>query len=164
MATDASDRSPEMLDEQTTGRFRGYEPKRKLQSKGWEALSVPENIQPSDRPSRIGLTNKRYATVGINVYPPGAHDEMHCHPGSEHLFMVFKGQLHIKGINEGEDVVLKQGELIHINASYYYQLVNDTDEETILYSVFTKPPKPPKITRYSYRGDKGVDPATLEGA
>jgi hypothetical protein len=150
-------------DDQTAGQFRGYKPKYKVESKGWQALSIPENVQPSDTPARIGLTNKRYATVGINVYPPGAMDEMHCHPGSEHIFMVFKNQLHIKGLEDGEDVVLKEGELVHINQSYYYQLINDTDQETILYAVFTKPPKPPKITRYSYRGPGGIDPSTLEG-
>jgi len=40
---------------------------------------------------------------------------------------------------------------------------NDTDDLTVLYQVATRPPKPSKISRYSYRGDKGVDPRTFEG-
>jgi quercetin dioxygenase-like cupin family protein len=151
------------MDDRTPGRFRNYVPKAKLRTKGWDAFSVPENIQPTDEPGRIGLTNKRYATVGINLYPPGGRDEMHCHPGSEHVFFCFQGELTIHGINEGEDVVLKPGEFVHINQSYYYQLANESNQMTVIYSVFTKPPKPPKISRYSYRGTDGVDPATLEG-
>ena len=58
--------------------------------------------------------------------------------------MVVQGQLHIYGINEGEDVVLNPGELVHINQSYFYQLCNETDEMCVLYGVFTKPPKPAK--------------------
>jgi len=34
---------------------------------------------------------------------------------------------------------------------------------TVLYQVATKPAKPPKVHRYSYRGADGVDPASLEG-
>ena len=141
-----------------------FEDKQKLRTKGWQVVSIPANVP--ETPQGMGyiqLTDNRYARCVINVYKPGQHDEMHCHPGSEHIFMVFQGELHISGINDGEDLVLKPGELVHINQSYYYQLINDTEEETILYAVFTKPPKPPKITRYSYRGPGGVDPATLEG-
>ena len=106
----------------------------------------------------------RYANAIINVYPPGQRDDMHCHPGSEHIFMVVQGELHIYGVNDGEDVVLKPGELVHINASYYYQLANETDDLTVLYQVATKPAKPVKISRYSYCGASGVDPTTLESA
>ena len=118
---------------------------------------------PTDIPARIGLTNKRYATVGLNVYPPGGRDEMHCDPGSEHIFFVLQGQLHIRGVREGGDVVLGPGEFVHINQSYFYQLANETDQITVLCGVFTKPPKLPKISRYSYRGADTVDPTTLEG-
>jgi hypothetical protein len=52
---------------------------------------------------------------------------------------------------------------VHINQSYYYQLMNDTDDITVLYQVATRPPKPAKISRYSYREKGGVDPRTLEG-
>jgi hypothetical protein len=86
-----ADQSKHFLDEQTSGRFRDYKPKVKLESQGWQAMSLPENVQlDTDVPSRIGLTNKRYATVGINIYPPGARDDMHCHPGSEHIFIVME--------------------------------------------------------------------------
>lgn len=164
--TRAQARAYPIVDEQTPGRDRPRPPvKKKLETKGWQVFSIPENIVVDpEAGSRITFSNKRYANVGINIYPPGRKDDMHCHPGSEHIFMVVKGELHIYGINEGEDVVLREGELVHISQSYFYQLSNESDQLCVLYGVFTKPPKPPKISRYSYRGPKDtVDPATLEG-
>lgn len=64
--------------------------------------------------------------------------------------MVARGQATCRGAQD-------QGQ------SYYYQLVNETDGVTVLYQVATKPPKPPKKFRYSYRPEGGVDPRTLEG-
>jgi quercetin dioxygenase-like cupin family protein len=158
------DASRILRDDNTNG-DRDYQRKQKLRTKGWQVVNIPENVK--DDPEHGGyilLTDNRYARAVINVYPPGQKDEMHCHPGSEHIFMVFQGELHIYGVNDGEDIVLRPGELIHINQSYYYQLCNETDELTVLYQVATKPPKPPKISRYSYRGPNGIDPSTLEGA
>ncbi len=161
--TEPLDRSHELLDDNTSG-DRDYAAKQKGRTKGWQVVSIPDNIVPNPKGGGyIQLTDNRYAKCVINVYQPGQRDEMHCHPGSEHMFMVFKGQLHICGVNEGEDWVLNPGELVHINQSYYYQLCNETDDLTVLYQVATKPPKAPKVTRYSYRGPSGVDPATLEG-
>lgn len=157
------DGSQILMDSNTNG-DRDYENKQKVRTKGWQVVSIPDNIVPNPKGGGyVRLTENRYANAIINIYKPGQRDEMHCHPGSEHIFMVFKGQLHIRGVNEGEDVVLNPGELIHINQSYYYQLCNDTDDVTVLYQVATRPPKPAKISRYSYRGDQGVDPTTLEG-
>ena len=157
------DTSHVLMDDNTSG-DRNYQEKQKLRTKGWQVVSIPDNINYNPQGGGyIRLTENRYANAIINVYRPGQRDEMHCHPGSEHLFMVFKGELHIRGVNEGEDVVLRPGELVHINQSYYYQLCNDTDDFTVLYQVATKPPKPAKISRYSYRGAEGVDPSTLEG-
>ena len=159
----ALDSSHVMMDDRTNG-DRDYGAKQKVRTRGWQVVDIPSNINPNPKGSGyIQLTDNRYAKCVINVYKPGQRDEMHCHPGSEHIFMCFQGELHIYGVNEGEDVVLKPGELVHINASYYYQLCNETDEITVLYQVATKPPKAPKVSRYSYRGANGVDPSTLEG-
>lgn len=155
------DSSQILMDDQTHG-DRNYEEKQKVRTKGWQVVSIPDAIEMSTA-GYNRLTENRYAQCVINVYQPGQKDEMHCHPGSEHIFMVVQGELHIRGIEDGEDVVMKPGELVHINQSYYYQLMNDTDAVTVLYQVATRPPKPSKISRYSYRGDKGVDPRTLEG-
>jgi len=162
MAQTELDRSHVMMDDQTNG-DRDFESKQRLRTKGWQVVSFPDELDrnPSGASYRR-LTENRYAQCVMNVYQPGQKDEMHCHPGSEHIFMVFKGALHIRGVQDGEDVVLKPGELVHINQSYYYQLMNETNEETVLYQVATRPPKPAKISRYSYR-ENGVDPKTLEG-
>ena len=155
------DGSKVLMDDNTSG-DRNYEEKQKLRTKGWQVVSIPDAIEKANN-SYSRLTENRYAQCVINIYEPGRKDEMHCHPGSEHIFMVVQGQLHICGINDGEDVILNPGELVHINQSYYYQLINDTDDITVLYQVATRPPKPSKISRYSYRGDQGVDPRTFEG-
>jgi len=137
--------------------------RQKLTTPSWQVVSIPDNVRVKDKGSYIAATQNKRAHVALNVYTPRRRDEMHCHPGSEHIFMVWEGHLTIRGINEGEDVVLKPGEFVHINQSYYYQLANESDQMTVIYSVFTKPPKPAKISRYSYRGADGVDPTTLEG-
>jgi mannose-6-phosphate isomerase-like protein (cupin superfamily) len=143
---------------------QNYQDKQKKRTKGWQVVSIPENIPETPQGmGYIALTDNRYARCVINVYKPGQHDEMHCHPGSEHIFMVFQGEPHITGINEGEDLVLRPGELVHINQSYYYRLHNPTDQVTVLYQVATKPPKPPKVRQYNYRGAQSIDPTTLEG-
>lgn len=157
------DSSHLLMDDKLAG-DKKYEEKQKLRSKGWQVVSIPDNI-PADSikaSSYIELSNNRHAKTVINVYRPGQRDEMHCHPGSEHIFLVFQGELHISGINEGEDIVLKAGELVHINASYFYQLSNESDQVTVIYQVATKQAKPPRISRYSYRGPGDIDPTTLE--
>ena len=141
-----------------------YASKQRLRTKGWQVVSIADAVKLNDnKSSYVALTDNRYAKVAMNVYQPGQKDEMHCHPGSEHLFMVMQGELHIRGLDGAEDVVLKPGEFVHINQSYYYQLANETDQVTVLYQVATKPAKPPKIHRYSYRGPNDVDPSSLEG-
>jgi mannose-6-phosphate isomerase-like protein (cupin superfamily) len=146
-------------------RHYDVEEHQKKHTKGWQVVSIPEQIPTGPEPeSYIRLTDNRYAHTVINVYQPGQKDEMHCHPGSEHIFMVFQGELHIRGINDGEDVILKPGELVHINQSYFYQLANETDGVTVLYQVATHPPKPSKVRQYNWRGPGDtVDPTELEG-
>src|SRR5688572_16658915 len=71
-----------------------------LTTESWQAASIPANARPKEKGSRIGMTNNRYAQVALNVYPPHRRDEMHCHPGSEHIFLCWQGALTIRGINE----------------------------------------------------------------
>src|SRR5205814_6127749 len=157
------DRSNELMDDHTNG-DRDYERKQKRRTKGWQVVSIPDNIRVKEQGSYILLTENRHAKCVINVYKPGQKDEMHCHPGSEHMFMVFQEELHIRGIQDGEDIILKPGELVHINQSYFYQLANETDGVTVLYQVATHPPKPAKVRQYNWRGPSDtVDPTDLEG-
>jgi mannose-6-phosphate isomerase-like protein (cupin superfamily) len=133
--------------------------RQRLTTSSWQVVSIPENIRVKEKGSYIGLTHNKHAQIAINVYKPGKRDEMHCHPGSEHIFMVVQGELHIRGINEGEDVYLKPGELVHIKAGHYYQLCNDTDDITVLCQVATVPAKKPPVGRRSFRraGDKTAE-------
>ena len=149
--------------EDRPGEGRVVDPSRlKARTKGWQVANVQEYVDKWDGGQ---LTDNRYAKCVINVYQPGQSDEMHCHPGSEHIFMVMQGELHITGINDGEDLVLKPGELVHINQSYFYRLHNPTEQVTVLYQVATKPPKPAKVRQYNYRGPvETIDPTLLEGA
>ena len=141
-----------------------YATKQRLRTKGWQVVSIPDAIKANaGRHSYVQLTENRYARGIINVYQPGQRDEMHCHPGSEHIFYVVQGELHLYGVNEDEDVVLGPGEFVHINQSYYYKLANERDEVLVLYQVATTPARPPKVHRYSYRGPTDADPSNLEG-
>jgi mannose-6-phosphate isomerase-like protein (cupin superfamily) len=128
-------------------RQENLDERQRVRTKGWQVVNVQDNINASQVSYNL-LTKNRYAQTVINIYQPGQRDEMHCHPGSEHIFMVFQGELHIRGINDGEDITLRPGELVHINQSYPYQLCNDTDGVTVLYQVATRPPKPSKIGTY----------------
>ena len=142
-----------------------FEHRQKLHTRGWQVVSIPQSIpeEMTDPTAYVQLTDNHYARCVINVYGPGERDEMHCHPGSEHIFMVFQGELHLTGVNESEDIVLKPGELVHIRQSYFYRLHNPTDGVTVLYQVATKPPKPAKVRQYNYRGPATIDPTLLEG-
>lgn len=139
-------------DSNTTGEGSAdYPDRQRLTTPSWQVASVPGNIEVKDRGSYLGLTQNKHAHVALNVYTPRRRDEMHCHPGSEHIFLVWQGQLTIRGINEGEEITLTPGEFIHIKAGHYYQLCNDTDDLLVLYQVATTPPKPTPVTRRSFR-------------
>lgn len=130
------------------GRFTADQ---KLTTKSWQVVSIPDNVRLESESSYIPLTSNRAVHTVMNVYSPGRRDEMHCHPGSEHIFMVWQGQLTIRGINEGEEVTLNPGELIHIKAGHYYQLCNDTDGIAVLYQVASVPAKRSPMGRRSFR-------------
>jgi quercetin dioxygenase-like cupin family protein len=133
--------------------------KKKLETKSWQVVSIPDNIRLESASSYIPLTRNNAVQTVMNVYSPGRRDELHCHPGSEHIFMVWQGQLTVRGINPGEEITLGPGELIHIKAGHYYQLCNDTDGIAVLYQVASRPAKPSPIGRRSFRraGDVHAD-------
>ncbi|MBM2809677.1 MAG: Cupin 2 protein [Chloroflexi bacterium] len=122
-----------------------------LTTQSWQIASVPTNAVSNGERSFIGLTTNRFSDVNMNVYEPGKRDEMHCHPGSEHIFLVHQGELTLRGINEGEQMVLKPGEFVHVKAGHYYQLANETDAVTVLFQVATNPPKKSPVSRRSFR-------------
>jgi len=125
--------------------------KQRLKTKSWQVVSIPDNVRLESASSFIPLTQNRNVQTVMNVYSPGRRDELHCHPGSEHIFMVWQGQLTVRGINEGEEITLNPGELIHIKAGHYYQLCNDTDGIAVLYQVQSRPAKRSPIGRRSFR-------------
>ena len=162
--TQGEDRRDAVLDENVRG-DQSFEEKQRLRTKGWQVVSIPDAIEQATL-SYSKLTENRYAQCVINIYPPGKKDEMHCHPGSEHIFMVWQGQLTVRGINEGEEVTLGPGELIHIKAGHYYQLCNDTDGIAVLYQVASRPAKPSPVGRRSFRraGEVTADELNERGA
>ena len=136
-----------------------------LTTQSWQAASIPANAIPKKTGSRIGLTENKHAQVAINVYPPHRRDEMHCHPGSEHIFLCWQGNLTIRGINPEEELTLNPGEMVHIKAGHYYQLCNDTEENAVLYQVATRPSKRPPMGRRSFRraGDLQAADVNMRG-
>jgi mannose-6-phosphate isomerase-like protein (cupin superfamily) len=152
--------TPRFVDDSIIGRQpEDVTKKQMLTTPSWQVVSIPENAKPREKGSYIGLTRNKRANVALNYYKPGMRDEMHCHPGSEHIFLVWQGELTIRGINEGEEMTLKPGELVHIKAGHYYQLANETQEPAVLYQVATVPVKATPTERRSFRraGDKDAD-------
>jgi quercetin dioxygenase-like cupin family protein len=142
------------------GRFPGQQ---KLTTKSWQVVSIPDNVHLEGESSYIPLTQNKHVQTVMNVYSPGRRDELHCHPGSEHIFMVWQGQLTVRGINEGEEITLNPGELIHIKAGHYYQLCNDTDGIAVLYQVASRPEKRSPVGRRSFRRAGEVHAEDLNG-
>ncbi len=136
-----------------------------LTTPSWQAASIPANAIPKKRGSRIALTNNKNAQVALNVYPPHRRDEMHCHPGSEHIFICWQGALTVRGINADEEVTLHPGEFVHIKAGHYYQLCNDTDDVAVLCQVATVPKKRAPMGRRSFRraGDLEAEAINMRG-
>lgn len=136
-----------------------------LTTASWQVASVPANATAKKHGSRIGLTQNKRANVAINVYPPHRRDEMHCHPGSEHIFLCWQGALTVRGINQDEEVTLHPGELVHIKAGHYYQLCNDTEETAVLCQVATVPAKRAPTGRRSFRraGDLSAEAVNMRG-
>ncbi len=123
-----------------------YENRLKYRSDGWMVSSIDEHAgfdSPTGR-NFILLSSLTDSRVVINCYEPGAYDEMHCHPGSEHTFLIWKGKLHVKGIEDGEELTLGPGEFVQIKAGYYYQLHNPGPEPAVYCQFQTVPAKSPK--------------------
>lgn len=120
--------------------------RQKLRTNGWQVCSVEDNIRFVSDTGRnfVQLTKMEESGVRINCYEPGASDEMHCHPGSEHSFLVWKGKLHITGVEDGEDITVGPGEFVQIDAGYYYRLHNPGPEPAVyvqFHSIRAKAPK-----------------------
>ena len=114
-----------------------------LKTKGWQVASIDENMV-LDHGAFVPLTAQDESAVILNCYQPGQADEMHCHPKEEHTFLVWKGKLHLTGIESGEDVVLGPGQFVHIDANYYYRLHNPGPEPAVYCQFRTVPAKQPK--------------------
>ena len=125
---------------------RDYESKLALHTKGWQVSSIDAHARfPSPTGQAfIMLSQQRTSAMVINCYGPGVADEMHCHPASAHTFLVWRGKLHLTGIEEGEDVTLGPGEFAQIAAGSYYRLHNPGPEPAVYCQFRTVPAKRPK--------------------
>ncbi len=124
-----------------------YESRLKFKSDGWLVSNLDEHADDPNRSSSFVMLSKlKDSRVVINCYEPGQSDEMHCHPGSEHTFLVWRGKLHVRGIEPGEELTLGPGDFVQIKAGYYYQLHNPGPEPAVYCQFGTVPAKPPKKT------------------
>ena len=123
---------------------REFNNRLKFQSEGWLVSNLDDHVQ--DR-GTVLLTRFKDSGVVINCYEPGQSDEMHAHPKSEHTFLVWKGQLHVKGVEDGEEMTLGPGDFVQIKAGYYYQLHNPGTEQAIYCQFRTIPAVPAKKGR-----------------
>jgi len=142
-----------MVDQQETREDLGhqygrsdFENRTKFHSDGWLVSSFVDNISYDSPTGRnfVLLGRQKDSNVVMNCYEPGAHDYMHAHPGSEHTFLVWKGKLHLTGVEDGEDLTLGPGEFVQIQAGYYYRLHNPGPEPAVYCQFQTIPAKPPK--------------------
>lgn len=125
---------------------RDYQSKLAFRSRGWQVSSLDDYAgfdSPTGR-KLIILSQQDEAAACINCYAPGAADEMHCHPGSEHTFLVWRGKLHVTGVEDGEEWTLAPGQFVHIAAGYYYRLHNPGPEPAVYCQLRTISPTPPK--------------------
>ncbi len=124
-----------------------YESRLKFKSDGWLVSNLDDNADdPGRTTSFVMLSTLKDSRVVMNCYEPGQSDEMHCHPGSEHTFLVWRGKLHVRGIEPGEELTLGPGDFVQIKAGYYYQLHNPGPEQAVYCQFGTVPAKPPKKT------------------
>jgi len=128
---DREDRSAGMIERQA------------LRTKGWQVASIDDNAR-LDKRAHVPLTQHDESAMILNCYEPGQHDEMHAHPKEEHVFVVWKGKLHLTGVEDGEDVTLGPGQFVHIDANYYYRLHNPGPEPAVYCQFRTLPAKQPK--------------------
>ncbi len=136
--TQARDEGGERLD---SGDFTS---RLKFQSEGWMVSNLDEHVKAQ---GTVLLSRFKDSGVVINCYQPGQADEMHAHPKSEHTFLVWKGQLHVRGVEEGEELTLNPGDFVQIKAGYWYQLHNPGTEQAIYCQFRTIPAKPAKQGR-----------------
>ncbi len=116
----------------------------KFQSDGWLVSNLDEHVQAQ---GTVLLSRFKDSGVVINCYQPGQADEMHAHPKSEHTFLVWKGQLHVRGVEDGEELTLNPGDFVQIKAGYYYQLHNPGTEVAAYCQFRTIPAKRAKQGR-----------------
>ena len=57
---------------------------------------------------------------------------------------MWKGKLHLRGVEDGEDLTLGPGEFVQIKAGCYYQLHNPGPEPAVYAQFQTRPARPPK--------------------
>jgi quercetin dioxygenase-like cupin family protein len=123
-----------------------YENRLAFKSDGWMVSNVNDHASfesPTGR-NYVLLSSLADSRVVTNCYEEGAADEMHCHPGSDRTFLVWEGQLHLTGVEDGEELTLKRGEFVQIKAGYYYQLHNPGPGRSVYCQFQTVSPNPPK--------------------
>ena len=122
--------------------YANMERRQTFHNEGLQVSSIDDNMVLGR--AHVPLTQINESAVILNCYEPGQSDEMHAHPGEDHVFVVYRGKLHLTGVEEGEDLTLGPGEFVHIKAGYYYRLHNPGPEPGVYCQFRTLPSKPPK--------------------
>ena len=125
-------------------------PKRQsFRSKGWQVSNI-EKWGETQKSAFVPLTEHDESAVILNCYQPGQHDEMHAHPKEEHVFIVWKGKLHLTGVEDGEDVTLGPGEFVHIDAGWS-TTIGSTTRGRIPRSIASSAPCPCEAAEAAHR-------------
>src|SRR3989442_1711034 len=94
--------------------YATMERRQTFRNEGLQVSSIDDNMVLGR--AHVPLTQINESAVILNCYEPGQSDEMHAHPGEDHVFVVYRGKLHLTGVEEGEDLTLGPGEFVHIKA------------------------------------------------
>ena len=101
-------------------------------------LDVLEEKATRPRERKL-LSAQEDLIIACNVYAPGAQNEFHYHKGTSQSFLVMKGTLTLRTMEEeGGEVSehhLDEGECALIPGGQYYQLHNESDGTCLLYQV-----------------------------
>ena len=98
---------------------------------------VWDSIETSTPRKRVLLSKEQDLMIALNVYQPGAQNELHYHEGTSQSFLVLKGTCTVRTMHDEKitEHTCKPGDSILIPGGEYYQMHNQEDEPVVLYQV-----------------------------
>jgi quercetin dioxygenase-like cupin family protein len=114
------------------------------------SILVPEQLEWATRPHDAGeparhvaelqrLVGFEHTRANVWRYEPGARGRRHVHSDQEETFVVIAGGLTIYLGEPPERNVVPVGGIVHVRAGTPLQIVNEGDEDLVLYAYGSPP-------------------------